>query len=316
MVRQAVWALQESEIFAKLQTEVEPFFETGIAGTFLGKDQVELAYRTFVLENEKAALVLLPGRGEPIHKYAEVVYDLRVLGLSIYILEHRGQGESDLVEGVRSQFVQSYDDYVEDLDTFVRTVVKAKAHSKLFLLGHSMGGAIGTLYAAKYPGVLNGLILSAPMFDMNTPPYSKKTARRLAQFICSIGMGKWTAAKDSFQVTSSQARNEMNIQVADKYSKVQWRNISYRWVLASLNALDAVQECSHKLTLPILLLQAERDLHVPAEGQNRFCRNVASCEKVVVPNSFHEPLMETDSIRNLSLAKIKKFTTSLLSSND
>lgn len=309
MIEKAVWAAPESDVSARLKMEILPYFEKGIAGTFPGKDQVAIAYRIFEVKNTKAALILLPGRGEPIIKYAEVVYDLRDLGFSIYILEHRGQGESGLVEGVKFQFVQSYDDYVQDLDTFVRTVVMNKLHSKLFLMGHSMGGAIGTLYAAKYPRVLNGLVLSAPMFDINTQPYSKRTAYLLGQFMCSIGMSKWAAGRDLAQVTSSEARSEMSVQVADQYSKIEWRKISYRWVLASLQALEAIKSSSRDLTLPIILLQAQKDLHVPAEGQNQFCKNAINCEKVLIPNSFHEPLMETDSIRELSLNIIREFLT-------
>jgi lysophospholipase len=315
MTGKSVWALPESDVVAKLQTEVMPYFETGKAGTLLGKGQVELAYRTFELKDEKGALVLLPGRAETIHKYAEVVYDLRNLGLSVYILEHRGQGESGLVEGVGPQFVQSYDDYVEDLDTFIREVVNVRSRSPLFLMGHSMGGAIASLYIAQHPGIFKGLILSAPMFDINTHPYSKPIAKKLAQLMCKIGMGKKTAGKDDLQVTSSEARNEMSVQSAEKYSKGEWRKITYRWILASLNAVEAVLQSSSKLTLPILLLQADKDLHVPAPGQDLFCKTVPNCEKVVLANSFHEVLMETDSIRDFSLAKIRQFLTSLLASN-
>jgi len=311
MVAKSVWAVPELDFLVKFQTKVEPYFKTWNVGSFFGKDQVELVYRSLLLENEKAALVLLPGRGETIYKYAEVVYDLRALGFSIYILEHRGQGESGRVEGVGPQYVQSYSDYVQDLDAFVRTVVMTQPHSKLFLMGHSMGGAIATLYAAKHPGIFKALVLSAPMFDMNTQAYSKKTAQALAKFLCLIGLGKSTAAKDSGQVTSCEARNDMGIQAADKYSKAEWRKVSYQWVLASLEAIALIQEICSKLTLPILLLQAEKDLHVPAAGQDQFCKHVASCRKVVISNSFHEVLMETDSIRNVTLAQVQKFLASV-----
>jgi lysophospholipase len=310
MSERPVWAVPESDVLAKYQTQVAPYFESGIPGTLPGKGQVDLAYRVFEVENEKGVIVLLPGRGEPNHKYAEFIYDLRTLGFSIYILDHRGQGESGFVQGVKIHYVQKFSDYVEDLDTFIRAVVKVKPHPKLFLIGHSMGGAIGTLYAAEYPGIFDGLILSAPMFDMNTKPYSKTIARYLGQFMCAVGFGKWSAARDMNQVTSSEARNEMSVQIADKYSKAEWRKISYRWILASLDALEAIQEKCQKLTLPTLLLQAEKDIHIPAEGQNRFSSKVSHCKKVVMRNSFHEILMETDSIRNLALDKIREFLIS------
>lgn len=44
-----------------------------------------------------------------------------------------------------------------------------KAHERIILLGHSMGGAIATVSAAKHP--VDGLILAAPYFKMAYRPY-------------------------------------------------------------------------------------------------------------------------------------------------
>src|SRR4051794_26119051 len=97
MIIPSALAISESHYFEKYQNRVLPYFDEGVQGSFTGQDQVEIAYRAFEVEDEKAALVILPGRGEPIQKYAELIYDLRNLDFSIYIMEHRGQGESGQV---------------------------------------------------------------------------------------------------------------------------------------------------------------------------------------------------------------------------
>ena len=71
---------------------------------------------------------------------------------------HRGHGRSD----GQGQMVDSFDDYVADLATFVTDVRTREPNEPLFLFGHSMGGAIATLYAETRDPQLAGLVLSAP----------------------------------------------------------------------------------------------------------------------------------------------------------
>jgi lysophospholipase len=303
---------QKKSLVIKLDNEVDPFYKKGTPGTLLTHDRVELAYRSFEQESEKAALVILPGRSEPIEKYAEVIYDLRELGLSIYVFEHRGQGESGLVEDVQAQYVRSYDDYVKDLDLFIRTKVRTRPNRKLFLLGHSMGGAIASLYAAKYPDVFQALVLSAPMLDINTKPYPKIVAYWLSKILCKLGLGKLMAGRDSSPVTSDKTRDERNVKLTDRVSKIRWRLVTYQWIYASLEVLNELQIASLQLKLPVLLLQAEKDLQSPALGQNQFFEKLSHGQKLVLPGSLHEVLMEKDSIRDVCIQKIQSFITSYL----
>jgi lysophospholipase len=301
-------AMEESTLQSNYRTEVLPYFENSFEGSFFGKDGVGILYRLFEVDNEKGALVILPGRGEPIHKYAELVYDLRDLGYSVYLMSHRGQGESGHVDRCSIQYVESYDDYVADLEEFL-TLVNRKSHSNLFLLGHSMGAAIGTLYSLKHPGAFKGLMLSAPMFDMNTSPYPKGVAKALAKTMVFTGFGKSKGASDDKQVTSSNDRQAITNEVLGKYSSIESQKISFGWAKASFDAIKTLKHADMSSLPQVLMLQAGKDLHVPSEGQNKICKGMPSCYTVRFPESYHEILMETDSIRDSALISIKKFLT-------
>lgn len=311
-IEEPSYAISEKDFDQTYQNQVVPYFNGGKEGRFLGKNNVEIAYSTFELKDEKGGLVILPGRGEPLHKYAELVYDLRELGFSVYLLEHRGQGESGEVDGCGVQYVRDYRDYLEDMDVFVRTVVNAKYHSKLFLLAHSMGGAIGTLYASQYSDVFNAIVLSSPMFDMNTPPFPKKMAYGLAQGMVKLGLGKLTGGKDKLQTTSSEVRRAMSARILEHYSGIDSEKISFGWVKNSLDAISEIQNKDLSRFPPVLMLQAGSDLHVPSEGQNAVFFRFPIGEKIEIQESFHEILMEQDVIRNRALKSVVDFLSTEL----
>src|SRR5262249_5450299 len=139
--------------------------------TFEGKDQLQIAYRTFVIEDrqyEKGAIVMSSGRTEGLIKYQELIYDLGRQGYSIYIHDHRGQGFSDRVRGLTSSqigHVESFGQYVADLKQVVDAVVIPGQHKRRFLLAHSMGGAIASLYLEQYANDFAAAVLSSPMHE-------------------------------------------------------------------------------------------------------------------------------------------------------
>jgi alpha-beta hydrolase superfamily lysophospholipase len=60
--------------------------------------------------------------------------------------------------------------YTDDLDLFLKAIERRSPGRKLFLFGHSMGGAIATLVALDHQPHLAGLILSAPALAIDAPP--------------------------------------------------------------------------------------------------------------------------------------------------
>jgi len=66
-------------------------------------------------------------------------------------LDLRGHGDSDPVDPPAYR----YDDYAADIENFV----KALDLRDFVLMGHSMGGTVSLLYAAKYPGRVKKLIV-------------------------------------------------------------------------------------------------------------------------------------------------------------
>ncbi len=126
-------------------------------GEFEGLKRYRIYYQVWRPDGPpKAVLLVAHGYAEHSGRYANVVDYFLPEGYAIYALDHRGHGRSD---GERVQ-VDSFEEYLADLKTFFDLVRIRNPGRKIFLVGHSMGAAISTAYAARHQDELAGLVLS------------------------------------------------------------------------------------------------------------------------------------------------------------
>ncbi len=83
-------------------------------------------------------------------------------------------------------YVENFDYFVDDLKTFVEKEAKP-ANERLFLLAHSMGGAIASLYLEKFNADFSAAALSSPMHQPDLSPIPNK-----ACWLLKLGPGKST----------------------------------------------------------------------------------------------------------------------------
>lgn len=127
--------------------------------TFSSHDGLKLHYQYNQAQvHEKAILIIVHGLNEHLGRYQHVV-DHFIDHFSSYRFDFRGHGASP---GKRSH-VNSFDDLVLDLKTFVDFVAEQEPNKKIFLIGHSMGGQIVLNSVGRFAGQhLTGFITSSP----------------------------------------------------------------------------------------------------------------------------------------------------------
>ena len=120
---------------------------------FAGSDGVKIFYRHYPAESERARLVIAHGLGEHSSRYGNVIERMLPMGISAWVPDHRGHGQSEGKRGHVLNFMQ----YLTDLRAMIELARDGMAGDcKCFLLGHSMGGLIAIYYAQRVPELIDG----------------------------------------------------------------------------------------------------------------------------------------------------------------
>lgn len=265
----------------------------------------------------RGAIVVSHGLGESSLKYAEVVFDLHRRGYALYVLNHRGHGFSGRLLADRTLIhVGDFEHYVDDLLRVVDEAVLPSHPSKVFGLGHSMGGGILTRAAERRPEVFTALALNAPMHRMANADAAESYAAwgnpeegidvdSLAWLGALFGGGGGSGGTDDSAVTSSAARGEIpafQVQVAPE---LLLANITNGWTTTCVAGARRTVAEAARITAPVLILQAEHDGWVDNAAQNEVCQTLRaagrSCTLQVVAGAHHEILQETDVLRDQAM---------------
>jgi lysophospholipase len=304
-------------------TKISPYYYAHKLHYFDSFDGVKIAYKIFHIKNAKANIVISSGRTEGMVKYQELLYDLNRNGYSVYIFDHRGQGNSErLLEDPEIGHVKHFENYVKDMHHFVKNYLPKD--KKRILIAHSMGGAIASLYVEKYLKDFTALVLSSPMHQpllvgeqLNTFACElvEKRKRDIDRYI--IGEGSYSDSLSPFSeniLTHSKIRYEITETAFEMEPETKLGGPSVRWVSEACRASQQAVEDADKIEIPILLLQASEDKVVSLQAQDEFCeKSKKVCKKREIKNAYHELFIEKDSIRTEVLNALFSFIDAVLS---
>ncbi|WP_067815553.1 alpha/beta fold hydrolase [Nocardia inohanensis] len=106
----------------------------------------------------RPVVVMVPGLGVPGEYYSLFGLPLAARGFDVALLELRGNGGG----GAELTSAHGYQELVAvDFPAMFEVVRERFPDSTPYLLGHSMGGQLGVMYASRIRGRLGGLILIA-----------------------------------------------------------------------------------------------------------------------------------------------------------
>lgn len=129
--------------------------------TFKGLNDIRIFCQSWHSPEEPQAVIIIShGYAEHSGRYQHVAEYFLQKGYAVYALDHRGHGCSD---GPRADVI-NFENYLIDLKTFLDIIKGQEENRSIFLVGHSMGGAIATLFAARYGLKLDGVITSGVGF--------------------------------------------------------------------------------------------------------------------------------------------------------
>lgn len=293
-------------------------FGAAYDGRFQGAKGAELGYRVYDNDEAKGAVVLLNGFSETFLMYDELALPLVAAGFRVYTYDHRGQGVSDrLLPAIDVGYVEAFDDYVEDLRTFVDMVVKPVEPLPLSLVAHSTGGLIGVHYAAAHPDTFGRLVLSAPFFELNTRWLPAWMAEALVSLSCAVGrcdrfaptQGDFTPTTYSFEgnhLTHSRDHFELMRTFVWQNPALLIRGASSSFLRETIRAGAKTLDLAGKIRARVLLFQAGIDDYVLPARQDAFCAKL-QCERVRFDDAYHELFFEGEPTRTAVLDKTISF---------
>jgi alpha-beta hydrolase superfamily lysophospholipase len=234
----------------------------------------------------KAILFVVHGLAEHSGRYMNLVNYFVPRGYAVYGLDHIGHGKSD---GTRV-YLERFNDFIEPLKTYFDMIQGWHPGKPVFLVGHSMGGLIGSVYLLQHQDELKGAVLSAPAVKVsdNISPATIMLGKILSAILPQTGL----LALDATAISKDQS-------VVDAYlndSLVYTGKVTARLAAEMLSAMQRVTAEAATIRLPILLLQGSADRLVDPGGAKMLYEKASTPDKTlkVYAGLYHEVFNEPE----------------------
>lgn len=261
---------------------------------------VRIFYRCVAPENHDILVVILHGYTAHSGMYIHMARELAGYGYAVCLYDQRGHGRT--AQGGDRGYVDSFEDYLKDLEQFTIFAQKSYGAKKAVLIGHSMGGLVALLYTAKYGRVGDAVVGIAPavlipvsvgarlvvgLLSVLSPrkriklPFTREQVEALTKKLDKDLVD--TIARDDLALRDTTARLLSEI----------WRAASEYWKY--VNRVDK----------PVMLIHGNEDNIIPVEASKRTYREIGSRikELKIYPGKGHTLIHEVgwrDVVKDIS----------------
>lgn len=252
-------------------------------GFFAGSNGRQIFWRTWLAEKPKAVIVLAHGASEHSGRYGHFAGEMADAGISVYALDHQGHGRS----GGDRALLESIDSAVADIDQLVDRAAAANPGLPLFLLGHSMGGALSIEYTLRHQAKLTGLVLSGPLAVLDAAPAPLRlVASILSRFFPTLplvdieadGVSSDPAIVEDYVSDPLNHHGKLPVRTVAELSGI---------VLSFPDRLPTI-------TIPLIVMHGGDDILIPSEAAELVHGKATSEDKEIeiYPGLAHEILNE------------------------
>jgi acylglycerol lipase len=234
-----------------------------------------------------ALVALVHGYAEHSGRYSRLATDLVDAGFAVASFDLRGHGKSS---GDRC-YVNNIDDYLTDLELFLTQLRHQSPNLPIFLLGHSLGGAIALRYIIEYEPNFQGLILSAPFLgqrDRAIPPSILKLLGALSRLSPKLP----TITVDATQIS----RDPTIVQAYLNDGLVDRSKMPLRTLVTIFENIDRIKLRQQSIALPILIMHGGNDGLAGMIHSQQLYTAMSSTDKSLklYPDSYHEIFNEPE----------------------
>ncbi len=273
---------------------------------FLSFDGTKIAYHQFNVKNNEKAIVILTGKKEFAEKYVEIIDNFVKKDFAVYLMEWRGQGNSEKLLSDKNLFhSNNTDDFKNDLNHFIKNVIKEHNHQEMYAYAHSMGGAVLSLFAIENPQVFKKLILTAPMYAIKGLNY--KLAYYLLKIPFILGLKNYNIRQLKEEYYTSCPSGLEYVKYVDSKNKEKENFCDS--IGALYNIFYLVKEINnkiHSMKTPTLIFWAGKDIVVDTEFSKKLTEKNKIIKMIDVFGE-HEFYLEGDEVKNKLFSDIDSF---------
>lgn len=237
----------------------------------------------------RAVIVVSHGLAEHGGRYETLARELVQRDHAVYAVDHRGHGRSS---GPRAN-IERFAHLVADFCAFTERCAGEHPATPVFMLGHSMGGAVAFASALRLQHRLHGLVLSAPALATGqaVPRWQEMFVRLLS--LVAPDTGALTLPPDAVSRDPS---------VVARYAAdplVHHKAIPARTLVELLRAMQGFPASAPGLRLPTLVLHGTADKLVPLAATQPVYRafGTRDCVVQLYEGLYHEVFNEPERER-------------------
>jgi alpha-beta hydrolase superfamily lysophospholipase len=231
-------------------------------------------------------LLIVHGLGAHSGWFIDMGNQLSRSGVTTYAMDLRGFGRSTGVRG----HIDNYRILVEDVAFVLNTIHERHPGAHIYILGHSMGGAIAAHVAAKHGDQLQG-VLFLNMWIREQLRLSPLTALS----IFSGGLLRSRRYWGTGDRTDAMSTNPEAVQML-KADTFWQRERTVTFLVQTLFMRRAISTLANQITIPALFLQSEADASVIAEENLKWFKALVSQDKTwkSYPGYEHDCELQND----------------------
>lgn len=228
----------------------------------------------------RGVVVIAHGFNSHSGQYVRAAEQFVAAGLAVHALDQRGHGRS----GGERFHVDSFADYVNDLATFIQRVKSREPGLPVYLLGHSAGGVVASLYALDHQSGIAGLISESFAFRLPAPAFALSLLKglgRLAPYLRVLKLRNEDFSRDP-EVVEAMNRDPL----------IAGESQTARTVAALVRADEHLTMSFPLIKLPLLILHGTSDRAALPEGSRFFQDAAGSKDKTLklYDGAFHDLL--------------------------
>jgi alpha-beta hydrolase superfamily lysophospholipase len=217
----------------------------------------------------RAVVVICHGVNSHGGQYTWVGQQFAAAGLAAYALDLRGRGKSD---GERF-YVEDVADYVSDLANVVKLAKSRHPGVPVFLLGHSAGGVVSSVYVLENQAELTGFICESFAFQVPAPGFALAAIKGLSHIAPRLPVLRLKNEDFSRDPKAVEALNSDPLTANEVQPAIT--------VAALVRADERLREEFPAITLPVLIMHGTDDKATVCHGSQFFHQTVGSQDKTL-----------------------------------